>query len=108
MHARKRFDLKRHFWRREQSAPAADGQATTLGALPAGETAIVAELQGGRGFTTRMAALGFTPGAQVTMIQNFGRGPVIVLVRGTRIALGRGEAQRVWITPNGGSAHEES
>lgn len=42
------------------------------------------------------------------MIQNFGRGPIIVLVRGTRIALGRGEAERVWITPNGGNAHGES
>ena len=84
------------------------GQRITLSALPSGNTGTVAELQGGRGFTTRMAALGFTPGASVTMMQNFGRGPVIVLVRGTRIALGRGEAERVWITLNGDKSHEES
>jgi Fe2+ transport system protein FeoA len=35
------------------------------------------------------------------MIQNFGRGPIIVMVRGTRIALGRGEAAHVRIQPNG-------
>ncbi|MDH7490070.1 MAG: FeoA family protein [Anaerolineae bacterium] len=107
MHAKKHFHLWEHFRRRERKA-ATDGRAVTLGALPAGKTATVAELQGGRGFTTRMAALGFTPGAQVTMIQNFGRGPVIVMVRGTRIALGRGEAEHVWISANGGEAHEES
>ncbi len=108
MHAKKHFHLGKHFWRREHKTAVADGRAVTLGTLPAGKTATIAELQGGRGFTTRMAALGFTPGAEVTMIQNFGRGPIIVLVRGTRIALGRGEAERVWITPNGGNAHGES
>ncbi len=101
------FAMRRHHVRHTATS-AAEGGRITLGALPAGKTGTVAELQGGRGFTTRMAALGFTPGAQVTMIQNFGRGPVIVLVRGTRIALGRGEAEHVWITANGGEAHEES
>lgn len=108
MHAKKQFRLKRHFWRRDKTSAAADGRTVTLGTLPAGKTATVAELQGGRGFTTRMAALGFTPGAEITMIQNFGSGPVIVLVRGTRIALGRGEAEHVWVTANGGEPHEES
>jgi len=39
------------------------------------------------------------------MVQNFGHGPVIVLVRDTRIALGRGEVSRVRVTLNGDS-HE--
>ncbi len=46
----------------------------------------------GRPETNRLASLGFTPGAQVDMTQNYGRGPLIVMVRGTRVALGRGEA----------------
>lgn len=33
------------------------------------------------------------------MVQNFGHGPIIVMVRGTRIALGRGEAEKVMVTP---------
>lgn len=100
------FAIHRHRVRGTATA-AAEGERITLGALPAGKTGTVAELRGGRGFTTRMAALGFTPGAQITMIQNFGHGPLIVLVRGTRIALGRGEAERVWITADGGESHEE-
>ena len=36
----------------------------------------------GRPETNRLASLGFTPGAQVDMTQNYGRGPLIVMVRG--------------------------
>ena len=57
----------------------------------------VAELHGGRGFVSRLATLGFTPGAPLRMVQNFGVGPVIVLVRDTRIALGRGEASKILV-----------
>ncbi|HEM61388.1 MAG TPA: ferrous iron transport protein A [Chloroflexi bacterium] len=32
-------------------------------------------------------------------MQNFGQGPVIVAIRDTRIALGRGEAMRVLVSP---------
>ena len=73
------------------------GKATCLGNLAAGEVGTVQSLTGGRGFVTRLAALGFTPGTEVTMVQNFGRGPIIVLVRDTRIALGRGQARKVQV-----------
>ncbi len=76
---------------------------TSLSALTPGQVGIVRELAGGWGFVSRLAALGFTPGAQVTMVQNFGRGPLIVLVRSTRVALGRGEANRVVISREGGA-----
>ncbi len=44
-----------------------------------------------------MASLGFTPGAEVVVAQNFGRGPLIAVVRNARIALGRGEAGRLYV-----------
>ncbi len=69
----------------------------TLASLPVRATGRVRDLHGGQDFLARMAALGFTPGAKVAMLQNFGHGPVIVAVRGTRIALGRGEAGKVHI-----------
>ena len=31
------------------------------------------------------------------MTQNYGRGPLIVMVRGTRVALGRGEAAQIFV-----------
>lgn len=68
-----------------------------LSRLAPNEEGVVYTLAGGRGFVSRLAALGFTVGAPVTMVRNHGHGPVIVLVRGTRIALGRGEAAKVLV-----------
>jgi ferrous iron transport protein A len=66
--------------------------------LTTGETALVCSIAGGGHFRSRMASLGFTPGALVKMVQNYGHGAVIVSLRGTRVALGRGEARKVGIS----------
>ena len=77
------------------SMPIADNGTVPLSALGVGEQGIVVELAARHGLLSRMASLGFTPGVTVTVLQNFGRGPLIALVRGARIALGRGEAARI-------------
>jgi ferrous iron transport protein A len=59
------------------------------------ERAVVIEFAGGRMARSRLMALGFTPGAEVRMSQNYGRGPLIVSVRGGQVALGRGEARHI-------------
>lgn len=87
----------RHKKCRTPVCPVRSDGAVPLSELGAGEEGEVACLSGGRGMLCRMAALGFTPGAEVTMVQNLGRGPLIVRVRGARIALGRGEAQQVCV-----------
>jgi ferrous iron transport protein A len=69
----------------------------TLSDLPAGRSASVVSLAGGRGIISRMASLGFTPGVEITVLQNRGHGPLIALVRGTRVALGRQEARKIII-----------
>jgi ferrous iron transport protein A len=65
--------------------------------LPAGGRGVVRLLRGGEEFTHRMVALGFTPGVEITVVQNYGRGPILVSVRGTHIALGQGEALKVLV-----------
>jgi len=80
---------------------------TLLSELQPGQAGIIRALQGGHSLVSRLAALGFTPGAPVTMVRNPGHGPLIVSVRGTRVALGRGEAARVLLlkqeTPHDGA-----
>lgn len=71
--------------------------ATPLAELPAGGHGLVIHLTAGRGLLGQMATLGLTPGTPVVMIQNYGRGPLIVRVRGARIALGRGQAQCIQV-----------
>jgi len=72
-------------------------QSISLAKLAAQEVGMMVELRGGAHFVSRMATLGFTPGAPLTMVQNFGHGPLIVLVRDARIALGRGEADKIMV-----------
>ncbi len=76
---------------------ASDG-FTPLSALPAGGEALIRLLQGGRNFRSRVANLGFTAGAAVKVMQNYGHGPMLVSVRGTLVALGRHEAGQVLVS----------
>lgn len=71
----------------------------TLDRLAPAAAAHIVALQGGRCFVSRLAALGFVPGAAISVIQNYGRGPLIVLVQQARVALGRGEAAHVVVQP---------
>jgi ferrous iron transport protein A len=66
-----------------------------LGAVRTGEVVYIHHMVGGHHFLSRLASLGFTPGARLRMVQNARRGPIIVSIRDTRVALGRGEAGRI-------------
>ena len=68
-----------------------------LNEVPPGECVIVQKIYGGIDFSKRMAALGFTIGVEVKVVQNFGHGPMIVTVRDTRVALGRGQAIKIQV-----------
>ena len=68
-----------------------------LTTLQPGQIGLIHRLRGGHRFVSRLAALGFTPGAPVTVTRNHGIGPLIVSVRGTQVALGRGEAGHVLV-----------
>lgn len=68
-----------------------------LSDVETGARAVVNRVIGGREFNSRMASLGFTPGAEVAVVQNYGHGPIIVSVRDTRVALGHGEALKVLV-----------
>jgi ferrous iron transport protein A len=69
-----------------------------LSDLRQGQWGVVRQLSGGRGFVGRLASLGFSTGVPIQVLQNIGRGPLLVLVRDTRVALGRGEAVKILIS----------
>ncbi len=71
----------------------------SLSQMPANGFATISSLTSGRLETIRLVSLGFTPGARIGMAQNYGRGPLIVTIRGTRVALGRGEAAHILVQP---------
>ena len=73
-------------------------QPIPLCTLKSDHTGIIHSLLAGQALTSRLATLGFTPGTELVMLQNYGWGPVIVQVRDARIALGRGEARKIHVT----------
>ena len=60
-----------------------------------GTRAVLRSIEGGRQMRGRMAALGLLPGTELEVVQNSGKGPFIVAVRGSRIVIGRGMAARI-------------
>jgi len=74
-----------------------------LSAVHGGESARIRGLAGGQAFVSRLAPLGFIPGARLRVIQNPGRGPLLVVVCDTRVALGRGEADKIVVEPLAGA-----
>ena len=69
----------------------------SLSDLNENEKAKIVKIHGGIGLTQRLMDLGLTYGTIVQIVRNFGKGPIIVSVRNTDIALGRGIARRIWV-----------
>ncbi|MRS05410.1 ferrous iron transport protein A [bacterium] len=69
-----------------------------LSEIKTGDQVRLSSIMVGRELISRLTSLGLTPGAMVEVLQNFGRGPIIVNVRGTHVALGRGEARKLLVS----------
>jgi Fe2+ transport system protein FeoA len=67
----------------------------SLAMVKAGSRVRFVAVDSGRGLQSRLAAMGMVPGAEIEVIQNSFFGPFIVMVKGSRIMLGRGMAQKI-------------
>ncbi len=66
--------------------------------LAAGQSAIIKEIIGGRGIVNRLDSLGIVPGKKITKISSMMmRGPVVMRVGSTEIALGYGMAAKILV-----------
>lgn len=66
--------------------------------LKEGEEGIIHVVSGGARLVGRLASLGLTSGMKVRIVRNI-KGPLIVTTNGTRIAIGRGQAQKIAVRP---------
>ncbi len=66
-----------------------------------GETVEVVAVRAGWGLQRRLADLGLTPGVKVRVISSGKPGPVVLDVRGSRLALGYGVAHRIMVIAGG-------
>lgn len=70
----------------------------TLSEIEEGARVTVVAIQGGRGIRRRLTTMGLMPGAKITVMLNGGRGPFVVSVKNSRMALGRGVADKIMVT----------
>jgi ferrous iron transport protein A len=82
---------------KDKSMTASTDSIKPLSDIKTGDQVTLQNIKVGLELTSRMTSLGLTPGANIEVLQNYGRGPLIVNVRGTHVALGRGEAKRLWV-----------
>ena len=63
--------------------------------VPAGVTVHVAEVDGGHRVTSRLSDMGLYPGMEIEKLRGNGSGPVIIRIGPSRLALGRGVAEKI-------------
>lgn len=67
-----------------------------LSMLAEGEEGRIVSIRGGYGLMRRLAELGFNPDTKIKVLRA-SRGPVVVLLRESRIAIGRGVAMKIFV-----------
>lgn len=72
-------------------------QHVPLAMVSPGEVVTVVNVRAGRGLARRLADMGLVPGTTLRVINSQTPGPIIVEVRGSRLVLGYGIAQKVMV-----------
>ena len=58
---------------------------------------VFVSLQAGRGAMQRLTDMGLISGERLKVLHNSGYGPVTVLIKGTKVALGHGIAEKILV-----------
>ena len=74
-----------------------------LSTIPTGTEVVVVRLDGGEGFRDKVISLGVIPGKKLRVHSYGRRGPLVVQMEGSRIAIGRELAQRIFVSKNAGA-----
>ena len=70
-------------------------QGMPLAMTRPGELVTVIGVRAGWGLQRRLADMGLTPGVQIRVINSQMPGPIIIDLRGSRVVLGHGMAQKI-------------
>ncbi|MBF8983363.1 ferrous iron transport protein A [Lutibacter sp. B2] len=66
-----------------------------LNTIGSGEIVYIKSLNGGKKFIQRVSDLGFTIDAEIRVVENSFCGPIMVVVKESKIGLGPGEASKI-------------
>jgi len=70
-----------------------------LGLAQAGECVEILSIRGGHGFRRRLAEMGLSSGSRVRIVSNGRPGPVVLEIKGSRLAIGHGALHKIQVRP---------
>ena len=69
-----------------------------LSMVSSGEVVEIVAIRVGWGLQRRLVEMGLNPGVQIRVMNSQRPGPVVIDVRGSRLALGQGVAHKIMVT----------
>lgn len=69
-----------------------------LSLIKPGKNVRLVSITGGRFLQSRLVSMGLLQGTPIEVVKNRGDGPVIISVKGSRLVLGRGMAQKILVS----------
>ena len=69
-----------------------------LSRVDEGQTVTVVSVHGGRGLRSRLTTMGLLPKIQIRVVHNGRFGPFVISIKNSRIAIGRGVADKIMVT----------
>lgn len=71
--------------------------AIPLSVAEEGQTVSIVNITAGRGLRTRLTSMGLLPKTKIIVLRNSGAGPFVIRIKNTRMALGRGVAEKIMV-----------
>jgi len=68
-----------------------------LSQITQGQTVKLVKINAGRGLRMRLASMGILPDVKITVVNNRNPGPFMINVKGTKVMLGRGMADKILV-----------
>ena len=72
-------------------------KARPLSKVQAGEMVKLVGIEAGRGLNSRLTAMGLVPNVEMVVVRNGHPGPFVINVKGSKVMLGRGMAQKIMV-----------
>ncbi|NLW84755.1 MAG: ferrous iron transport protein A [Phycisphaerae bacterium] len=74
-------------------------QPVPLLEMSPGKTARVVSIDAGHDLKNRLSSLGVLAGSTLHVIRNEGAGQLIVMIKNSKVVLGRGASSKIFVTP---------
>jgi len=66
-----------------------------LSSVKTGNEVTILDINGGRGIRSKLYSMGLVPGTKLTVLNGNTKGPVMISIRDSRLAIGHGMAQKI-------------